>query len=256
MKCQRCDKEFIGLHHTQKYCGSDCRNKAKNLRRNPKRERHIRCLNPECGKEISSTWQSKQYCSHTCVKRHWYLRNVAKFKAASPKLRNCAECNRLFTPKINAGQFCSKACCSRYHKAKRPSKPILAKTCPSCSVTFHTSSLKKIYCTIRCSHKHHQSLRPKKIKTRRKEFGVRNCIVCDTPFTPLWDSPKKRSQTCSDRECRRLSDRGIIEMFNKHSTVKVHDVPQELIELKRAHIKLKRLIKQKQHNYDTRRITQ
>jgi hypothetical protein len=206
------------------------------------------CANPECRKEfkLKPRGKNKMFCSHVCVKRVWYLKHRHNLAAPKPKTKACLNCDKRYQPKRNAGKFCSRQCQLNYRYKNKSPKQILTKVCQHCNSTFQTTSNKKIYCTMPCGVKHHDSIRDNRLRRiKRSSFGIRHCVVCGTPFKPLWDSPKKRSQTCMDKKCRRLSDKGILEIMNKHNNgTKIKTAPEGLIKLIRAEIKLKRILKQ------------
>lgn len=223
IKCKICDKEFEAyLSHIKagkKYCSRKCQSIAAKKR---VAEKRITKICKHCGgKYIVPPRNRSTYCSEKCYKL------MLKEKGEKTKVKvSCKSCGKAYTVYINYrrknGDFCSKECWYEYYHNTHS----ILDTCKMCGKVFHRnlSSQKRnynnYYCSIGCSAKAHS--------------GSNNC---------RWHGGKEK---CWERYLE--SNKYILKLLTRKdrgfTILEPEDIPQGLTDLKRAELKLHRIIKE------------
>jgi hypothetical protein len=108
--------------------------------------------------------------------------------------KECARCERVFTPKTSRSKYCSKACKSE------------TLTCEQCGKEFkRKSGTAGRFCSTKCWY----------VAPGKKEFEDRKCIVCGTMFYPETATQKSCSRACANIALRSPDRRTTCERCGK-----------------------------------------
>lgn len=195
-QCVYCSVTFEQKIYNQITCSPVCRlEHQRNVAREAQRQKRVFLPRPvkkfsncvRCGTEFHKRRDDHVACSLKC--RGILNRAVRPSRAVlshslAIEVRNCARCEKPFTPATYQQTFCCSTCKQKAGNkkalAKRPKKrnPEMRFTCPECSVIYCPRDKRQKYCTLLCSGKAFH-----RINTRVRRARIAKVIV--EPVDPI-----------------------------------------------------------------------
>lgn len=150
---------------------------------------------PVCGKEFTTPYTFKKFCSVECRTPSYYNKRKLKNKIYN---RICLVCGKSFSTtdkrKIYCNDKCTdKACKIREKEKRREAMEATRKVCPTCGKVFKPNVHNQEFCCKKCLRK----AKYKEYKNSIMSEYEKTCPTCGKQFTAI----KRNTIYCSS-ECR------------------------------------------------------
>jgi hypothetical protein len=247
-KCEFCNDVFkCKKGDTQRFCSMDCVRKWKSKKSTV--EKH--CLN--CGKEFKTAKSDNhKFCNHSCFREY-------EIKNRKSKIRDCQYCGKEFLAKPikhnsdGYAKYCSERC---YHKDLKE-KHWINRTCKNCGTKFNIikgaiDSGTGTFCSKECQNEFQRTGEYRNCEECGKQFYVSLCKMNDN-FKHQYCSKKCHGKARNiypntySLRCKINNRRNGARyyMANKINLDK-DKIPDDLVGLKVAELKLKQQLKLKE----------
>lgn len=204
-----------------------------------------------CGVEVIAHVPWTRHCSDRCRQRATHRKEVL---AREDRQLTCATCAKAFTAPVTRGPI-PRYCSARCRKAKTLNRekteraaaavgPQAPQPCLDCGRLYERMG-KRRRC-LECSPPVAE-----RVPAEPNRFRVM-CVECGNPFSAPGPSCSHCSDDCrlkakrkrSDRSRRALAGPYIKRLITKRSGLSPDEVPESLIEAKRAQVRLQRLLEE------------
>ena len=230
--------------------------------RPPKTIKSSKAICDVCGSEFDKVRTAKR-CSPECMRKYQKQRLKERYEDTKrPVISNCVICGERFQ-KLGQAVTCSKECRAERRRQSDRARRAVIVNCDVCGKQFRKTAGKSKRCSDECRKAGKQATTLKNSRTEharkyRSEYKKRNRPRINElqqatrekhpersrEYTQkyYWSQPEKfrrRARESSKRCVETLSDGYVRQLLGLSS------VSFELLELKRQHVKLKRVLKEK-----------
>lgn len=260
MKCAnpKCGKEFKPMVYNVKFCCRDCNifyfnNRTKIQNGTLDRIFQRRCRH--CSVAFTTKFKDQISCSARCRASYSQnkIRKEDRMLSMIGKQFKCPVCKKDFVPVRRRNQTCCSDSCSKEHYKLRTKTRTEVKFCAKCGKPFDPQKTSKIYCSDKCKNRSmHARVSPEKRKEWSSKYKpsketlekhrIRNLQHRkDNAFKVSVYAMRKHHDNIIN-----LKDTYVGALIIQKTKLTREDIPQDLIEVKREYIKIKRLLKQLQ----------
>ena len=251
LRCLFCGKLMAGRRKAGKYCDWRCRFRDRYIPAAVRRQSK-KCA--FCAKAFIPENSSRQkYCGAECrwrsQKEKWLMILRKRSAARLRRLIQCRGCGEVFQRRISFQRYCSDACYNKMYLAREAAKRnTYRRACAQCAAEFETRRPNQRHCSTACSDRSHwtKSNRRSSKKRALKRQGKR-CQRCGDEIHRKQSNARFCTPRCAGlhnakTHCDGLSDRYVRIRLRQLAPLGTTDIPPEIVELKRTHLRALRLL--------------
>lgn len=224
-ECKRCGESFYAERYRIEngeglYCSKKCANSVNSKIYTNKERPILYCC--ECGNELTKEQNQQAYSKGR--EKNTFCSRKCFYKSRRKRVK-CEFCEKEFSVKKSSNQrFCSKECVTNSQRNKYVTK--------QCAV---------------CGGK--MKINPYKVETKSRCKKCKNISLKRDGSSHLTQEEyEKAHQKFRSRERVRNLDKNYIKGIISKTGIDPKNIPKSLIQVKREHLKIKRLIKSKKNN--------